>query len=139
MTTDKRSGITTEHMKSSVLTRVLGDVVSDLADLLQKEIRLATTELTEKVSAKSRGIVWMGVAGGLGFIAFLFVVEGIVFGIASFGIALHWSCLMVAAVLAAAAAAAYLKGASDAHQELTPSRSISQVKRDIAAAKEQLT
>jgi hypothetical protein len=81
----------------------------------------------------------MGIAGGLGFVAFLLVVQGIVFGIATFGIALHWSCLIVAAALAAIAGAAYAKAMADAREELTPTRTINQIQRDIATAKEQLS
>ena len=92
-----------EHLKNSALPRAFADVVGDLADLVQKEIHLAKAELSEKLSAKLRAGVWIGVAAGLGLIAALLVIEGIVFGIATFGIALHWSCLIVAAVLAAAA------------------------------------
>jgi hypothetical protein len=128
-----------EHLKHSALPRVLADVVGDLADLVQKEMRLAKTELSEKLSNKLRAGLWMGIAGGLGLIAFLLIIEGIVFGIASFGIALHWSCLIVAAVLAVAAGGFYAKGAADAREELTPTRTIHQVKQDIATAKEQLT
>jgi hypothetical protein len=128
-----------EHLKNSALPRAFADVVGDLADLVQKEIHLAKAELSEKLSAKLRAGVWIGVAAGLGLIAALLVIEGIVFGIATFGIALHWSCLIVATVLAAAAAAAYAKGSADAREELTPTRTIRQVKQDIATAKEQLT
>jgi membrane protein implicated in regulation of membrane protease activity len=81
----------------------------------------------------------MGVAGILGLVAFLLVIEGIVFGIATMGLALHWSCLMVAAVMAVAAGAFYALGAAKAREELTPTRTIRQVKQDIATAKEQLT
>src|ERR1700752_5276485 len=111
-----------EHLKNSELPRVLGDVVGDLADLLQKELHLAKTEISEKVATKFQAGLWMGVAGGFGILAFLLVLQGIVFGIATFGIALHWSCLIVAAVLAALAGAAYAKGAADARQEFTPTR-----------------
>lgn len=128
-----------EHLKHSVLPRVLADVVGDLADLVQKEMRLAKTELSEKLSNKLRAGLWMGIAGGFGLVAFLLIIQGIVFGIATFGIALHWSCLIVAAVLAVAAGGFYAKGAADAREELTPNRTIHQVKQDIATAKEQLT
>jgi uncharacterized membrane protein YqjE len=128
-----------EHLKHSVLPRVLADVIADIADLVQKEMRLARTELSEKLASKLRAGLWMGIAGGLGLVAFLLVIEGIVFGIATLGIALHWACLIVAAVLAAAAAGFYAKGAAQAREELTPSRTIRQIKQDIATAKEQLT
>jgi hypothetical protein len=83
--------------------------------------------------------VWMSAAAGLGIAAVLLILQAAVFGIASFGIAMHWSCLIVAAVLAVAAGAAYAKGRSDAREELTPTRTIQNVQQDIATAKEQLT
>jgi len=43
-----------DHLKNSALPRALSDVVSDLADLFQKEIRLARAELSEKLSLKIR-------------------------------------------------------------------------------------
>jgi cobalamin synthase len=52
------------------------------------------------------------VAGVLGVVAVLLVVEAAVFALASFGLALHWSCLLVAAVLAASGAAAFYHGRS---------------------------
>ena len=66
------------------------------------------------------------------------IVQAAVFAVASFGFALHWSCLIVAAVLAAVGAAAFVKGRADASEDLTPNRTIHQVKQDIAIAKEQL-
>jgi hypothetical protein len=128
-----------EHLKNSALPHAVSDVVGDLADLLQKEIRLARAELSAKLSTKLRAGGWMAAAAGLGLAAFLAAVEAAIFAIASFGIAMHWSCLIVAVVLAAAAAVAYSTGQADAREELTPTRTIRQVKRDIATAKEQLT
>jgi hypothetical protein len=128
-----------EHLRNSALPRALANVVGDLADLLQKEIHLAKAELTEKFSARLRAGVWIGAAAGLGAVALLLIIQGIVFGIASFGIPLHWSCLIVAAVLAAAAAAAYARGSAEASAELTPTRTIRQVKQDIATPREHLT
>jgi hypothetical protein len=63
-----------------------------------------------------------------------------IFGIAAgFQIALHWSCLIVAGLLAAVALGAYALGRQKAKEDLTPERTIYQVKQDIATAKEQLT
>jgi hypothetical protein len=98
-----------ERVKNSALPRVLSEVVGDLADLFQKELRLLKAEVSEKLS------------------------------IAAYGIALHWSCLIVAAIFAAVGAAAFAKGRADAREELAPTRTIENVKQDIATAKEQLT
>jgi hypothetical protein len=81
----------------------------------------------------------MAVAGALGLAAALLLVEAAVFAIASFGIALHWSCLIVAGILAVAAAAAFFQGRSAAQDELLPTRTARQISQDIRTAKEQLT
>jgi uncharacterized membrane protein YqjE len=131
--------ITTDHVKNSALPRVLSDVMADLADLFQKEMRLARAEISSKISTKVRAGVWMSFAGVLALFAAFLILQAIVFGIAAYGIAMHWSCAIVAAALLAIAGGAYLKGQADAREELTPNRTINQVKRDIATAKEQLT
>ena len=131
--------MTHEPLRDSTLTRTVSDVVADLADLFQKEMRLAKAEISQKISTKIQAGVWMAVAGMLGLIAGLLVVQAAVFFVASFGIAMHWSCLIVAAVLAAGAAIAFFRGRADAREELAPTRTINQIKQDIATTKEQLT
>jgi uncharacterized protein YacL len=126
-------------LRNSGLVQALTDLFADLADLLRKELQLAKTEITEKIVSRLRASVWMVVAGALGLIAVLLLVEAAVFAIASFGIALHWSCLIVAAVLAATAAAAFFQGRSAAQDELLPTRTARQISQDIRTAKEQLT
>jgi Putative Actinobacterial Holin-X, holin superfamily III len=126
-------------VRNSGLVQALTDLLADLADLLRKELQLAKTEITEKIVSRLRASVWMVVAGVLGMVAALLLVEAAVFAIASFGIALHWSCLIVAAVLAAAAAAAFFQGRSAAQDELLPTRTARQISQDIRTAKEQLT
>ena len=128
-----------EHTKQATLPRVLSTVVSDLADLVQKEFKLARTEIIEKISTKLQASVWMAGAAILGLIALVLLIQAAVFAIASSGIAMHWSCLIVAGLVAILAAVAFFKGRSDAKEELTPTRTISQVKRDISTAKEQLS
>jgi uncharacterized protein YacL len=126
-------------LRNSGLVQALTDLFADLADLLRKELQLAKTEITEKIVSRLRASVWMVVAGAFGLIAVLLLVEAAVFAIASFGIALHWSCLIVAAVLAAAGAAAFFQGRSAAQDELLPTRTARQISQDIRTAKEQLT
>jgi putative superfamily III holin-X len=128
-----------ERLKDAALPRAVSDVVADVTDLFQKEIRLARAELADKVTTKVTAGIWMAVAGVLALVAGLLVLQSAIFAIASYGIALHWSSLIVAAVVAAAAAAVYLKGRSDAQEEIAPRRTINQIKRDISTAKEQLT
>jgi hypothetical protein len=106
---------------------------------VQKEIQLAKAEVTETITSRLRASVWMVAAAFLGLIAALLVVEAAVFALASLGLELHWACLLVAAVLAAAGAAAFYHGRSVAETELLPTRTVRQITKDIKTAKEQLT
>jgi uncharacterized protein YacL len=128
-----------DRLRNSGLTQAFSDLLADLADLVQKEMQLAKAEVTEKITSRMRASVWMVTAGLLGLIVGLLVVEAAVFAIASFGLALHWSCLLVAAALAAAAIAAFYYGRSVAEDDLLPKRSARQISQDIRTAKEQLT
>jgi len=124
----------------SSLPNAFSSLITDLADLMQKEMRLARAELSEKLSITIRAGVWMSVAAVLAILAALLVVQACVLGLsAETGIALHWSSLIVAAVLAAAGGAAFAKGKADVPEQLAPDRAINQVKQDIAVAKEQFT
>jgi hypothetical protein len=128
-----------EQLKNSALPRALSDVVGDLADLFEKEMRLSRAEISSKLSMTIRAGAWMSIAAALGVIALLLLIEAAVFAIAAYGIPLHWSCIIMAAVLGLVAAAFYAKGRADAEEDLMPTRTIHQVKQDIATAKEQLT
>jgi len=128
-----------ERLRNSGLTQALSDLFGDLGDLVQKEIQLAKAEITDKITSRLRASVWMVAAGFFGLIAALLVVEAAVFALASLGLELHWACLLVAAVLAAAGAAAFYHGRSVAESELLPTRSVRQITQDIKTAKEQLT
>ncbi len=128
-----------DRVKDTALPRALSDVVSDLADLFQKELRLARTELSEKLSNKLRAGIWMSASAAFGAAAALLILQALVFAIASYGIAMHWACLIVAAALAALGGFAFAMGRADAVEDLTPTRTIHQVKQDFATAKEQLS
>jgi hypothetical protein len=123
----------------SDLVQTLRAVLQDFSDLVQKEIRLAKAEVTDKVSSKIRAGVWMAVAALLALIAASLLLAAAVLAIVALGIAPHWACLIVAALLGLAAAAAFFYGRAMANEELTPTRAMRQVALDIKTAKEQLT
>jgi Putative Actinobacterial Holin-X, holin superfamily III len=127
-----------DGIRNSALVRTVADVLEDLPDLLQKEVRLVQAEFTEKIKDGFQESAWMMVAGLLGLVAFVILSEAVIFAIASFGLALYWSCLIVAAVIGACAAATFLYGRSAMPNTLVPTRSVSQVSEDIRTMKEQL-
>jgi len=126
--------------EQSSLPNAISNVISDLADLFQKEVRLARAELSEKISITFRAGIWIFAAAILSIVAVLLAVQACVLALsAATGIALHWSSLIVAAILGVAASAVFAKGRADVPSQIAPDRAISQVKQDIAAAKEQFT
>ena len=126
-----------ESPRDSGLVRAASDLFADLSDLIQKEIRLARAEIVHKLTLGVRGGVWMAVAGVLGFLAVIFVLEGAVFAIASTGIALYGACFIVAAALLLIAAGAFISGRSQAEAEFAP-RTARQLGATLRTAKEQL-
>ena len=123
-----------DGIRNSALVRTLADVLEDLPDLFQKEMRLAQAEFTEKIKGGVQASVWMMVAGLLGLVTFFILIQAAIFAIASLGLALHWSCL-----IGGCAAAAFLYGRSTMPNTLVPTRSVSQISEDIRTVKEQLT
>jgi hypothetical protein len=128
-----------DQLKTSTVASALGDVLGDLTDLVQKEMRLAEAEFSANLSAKLEGGVWWAAAGGLGGIAFLLVMQAAVFAIASYGVPMHWSCLIAAGGVSLVALLAYLIGRQDANIALMPRRTIRQIQQDVILSKEQLT
>jgi hypothetical protein len=128
-----------EALKESVLSRTVSDLFADLTDLVQKEIRLARTEISEKVSAKLRGMVWMGAAGLLGLMVALLLLEGIVFALIGWGFSPAVSCLLVAAVIALLAVVLFYQARSMLAEDFLPARTARQINQDIRTAKEQLS
>ena len=128
-----------DAIRNSTLARTLADVLGDVSDLVQKEIRLARAEFTAKIGNGVQAGLWMIVAALLGFVAALLVIEAMVFALASFGIALYWACLLVAGVLALCGAVAFAYGRSTAHEILVPLRGTRQINEDIKTIKEQLS
>jgi hypothetical protein len=131
--------MTTERLRASPLPRALSDVVVDVADLVQKEMRLARAEIGEKLSNKLRAGAWMLIAAGLGLIALFTLVEGVALWISTFGISLYASHWIIGAALAVLSGLAYFAGRADAQESLAPERTIHQVNRDMTETKERLT
>ncbi|HZI49617.1 MAG TPA: phage holin family protein, partial [Pyrinomonadaceae bacterium] len=89
-----------ERLNQPSLPEALSDVVSDLAELFQKELRLARAELSSNISTKVRGGIWLGIAGLLGLLALVLILGALVAWIVTFGVSLHLAFLIVAAGVA---------------------------------------
>lgn len=128
-----------EQLRQPSLAEAFSEVLSDLADLFGKELRLARAELSSNFSSKLRGGIWLGLAGVFALVAFALVLGGLVVWITTFDFSLHVAFLIVAAGVALLVIIAYFGGRAEAQTEIAPSRTISQVKQDIETTKEQLS
>lgn len=128
-----------ESPTESALFRTVSDVVSDLAELFQREMRLAKAEIAANVTQKIQASVWFAAAGVIALIAVIVLIEAVIFALIAAGMSPAWACLLVAVILGAGAFGAFMKGRSDAAQSLAPERTIQQIKQDIRTTKEQLT
>jgi putative superfamily III holin-X len=124
--------------QDSALARAITDLFTDLSDLVLKELRLARAELTYKITVRLRASIWFAVAGLLAIVAALLVAEGAVLALASAGLALHWSCFLVAGILTAAGALTFYFGRAGTAGDLSPTRSARQFNKAVNAAREQL-
>ncbi|MGA7334469.1 MAG: phage holin family protein, partial [Pseudolabrys sp.] len=64
----------------SSLPNAFSKVITDLVDLMQKEMRLAQAELSEKLSISIRAGVWMSAAAVLAVVGGFLIVQAIVLG-----------------------------------------------------------
>ncbi|MDB5571709.1 MAG: hypothetical protein JWN93_2892 [Hyphomicrobiales bacterium] len=117
---------------------LVSNLVGDFTDLMQKEIALAKGEIQHNISEKILGSVWMVLAGVVFFVAFLTFVAAVVFFIATFGIAMHWSALIVTVALAIIGAIVMMVGKNKMAGDTLPTRSMENVRQDIRVVKEQV-
>jgi hypothetical protein len=128
-----------EALRNSTLPRALADVLRDVSDLLQKEVRLARAEINHKIASGAQAGLWMAGAALLFLVAALLVVEAAVFALATAGMPLPWACLLVAVAIAIIGAVAFAYGRSAVREALTPARSIKQINEDVRTVKENLS
>jgi uncharacterized membrane protein YqjE len=119
--------------------RSFGDLFGDLTDLFGKELRLAQSELKHGLANITQAAVLFVVTGILALFALLLLLVGLVHFIASFGLALHWSYMLVAvALLVVAGIIFYVARAKASADNLIPRRTLVQLGETARTLKEQI-
>jgi hypothetical protein len=126
-----------ESLWETRLVRAVTDLGTDLADLVQKELVLARTEILQKLTLGLEAGAWFAVAAVLGLFAVILILEGLVFGIAAAGVPMWGSCLLVAGGLAVLAGVAFYYGRRRGSDDMTPVRSARQFTKAVGTVKEQ--
>jgi uncharacterized membrane protein YqjE len=128
-----------EFQRLASAARNFGDLFGDLADLFGKEMRLAASELKEGFGTIAQAAVFFAAAGLIALFALFLLLVGIVHFIASFGLALHWSYLLVAVLLfVIAGSLVYVGRAKAAPANLIPKRTLVQLSETARTLKEQI-
>src|SRR5947209_10371682 len=129
----------TEFSRITAAARTFSDLFGDLADLFGKELRLAQSELKHGIANLTQAAVLFVATGVVALFAVLLLLVGIVHLIASFGLALHWSYLLVALALLVIAAIAFFAARAKASADnLVPRRTLVQLSETARTLKEQI-
>jgi len=127
-------------MKERPLASVLTQVVSDLAFLLQTEIRLARAEIGEKLSTAANGGMFLGIAAVLLLAGLFVLLLDIVRWLEVAGLPEQWGLLIVGGVSVGIGVALAWKGANNLKgSALVPDRTIEQLQADYTVAKEHVS
>lgn len=114
-------------------------LITEMSTLFRQEVRLARTEVAEKFSKGIGAVALLVLAAVLIIPALVVLLQSIAAFLVVVGIPVQWSALLVSvvvivvALILAGVGLARLKTSS-----LTPDRTIHQVQRDAAIAKDQI-
>jgi hypothetical protein len=118
---------------------LFGDLARDMGTLVSQEIALARTELTDKASRVSKDVAMLAAGGVVAYAGFLAIVAAVILLIATLGVPLWVSALIVGVVVAGIGAFLVMRGISALkHQEYAPRQTLESLKEDTRWAKEQV-
>jgi hypothetical protein len=121
------------------LVSLFTDLISEVTQLFQAEIRLVRAEMNEKVSRVANSGALIG-AGAIVMLPAVFILLlAIVRWLEVAGLPQQWGLLIVGVVVAALGAVLLMKGLNNLKgSALVPQRTIEQVRADFSVAKEQV-
>jgi uncharacterized membrane protein YqjE len=123
----------TTHPITALLTRV----GSEIAYLLQTEIRLAKTELGEKVARVANAGIQLGAGSVLALAGLIVLLLAIVQWLAVAGLPYEWGLLIVGGVVLIVGVVLLMSGSrSMKGSALVPQRTLDQLKADLSIMKD---
>jgi hypothetical protein len=121
------------------LGQLFGDLSRQLGTLIQKEIQLAKTEVTARVTTVGRDAAMIGAGGALGYAALLLALMALAFLLSELIASVWLSFLVVALVVGVVAAVLIQRGRSELQRtDLAPRQTIETIKEDAEWAKQQV-
>jgi len=121
------------------LGELLGDLMKQISTLIRQEMKLATTELSDKASRAGKDIGALAVGGAVAYAGFLALLAAIIIGLIQLGVTWWLSALIVGVVVAAIGGFMVRKGLTALKQQsMVPEQTIATLRDDQAWAKEQI-
>jgi len=121
------------------LSSVLSQIISEVAYLVQTEIRLARAEMSEKFGKMASAGTMIGAGALLLLAGFIVLLFAIVRWLAVAGIPEEWGFLIVGGIIAVVGLALAMAGSSSLkHADLTPDKTVAQMRADYSVIKEQV-
>jgi uncharacterized membrane protein YqjE len=125
---------------SRPVASLLTQVASDLAFLVQTEIRLARAEVSEKISNAANGGIFIGIGAVLSLAGLVVLLMAVVRWLEVAGLPTQWGFLLVGLATVGIGAGLAIMGASRFKgSALVPDRTIEQLRADYSVAKEQVS
>jgi len=120
------------------VSELFSDLVTQLSSLFRNEIQLARTEVSEKLGQAATGL-GMVVAGGVLLLAALIILfQAAVEALIAFGLAPVWASLIISVGAAVIGFLLVRTGMGSLKvSNLAPKRTVEQLQRDAAVAREQ--
>ena len=121
------------------LASLFTDLISEVTQLFQAEIRLVRAEMNEKVSRVANSSALIGAGAVVMLPAVFILLLAIVRWLEVAGLPDQWGLLIVGVVVAALGTLLLMKGINNLKgSALVPQRTIEQVRADFSVAREQM-
>ena len=125
-------------MTGKSIPELFSELVDHLPRLFRKEVQLAKAEAAEKVQQATGAIAYMAIGGVVLLASLIMLLHAIVAWLVVLGIDVQWGSLIVAVVVGIVGYILLQKGMSDIKaSNLTPNRTVEQLRPDARATKEQ--
>ncbi len=127
------------HINSRSIPELVGSLVDDLARLFKTEIQLAKAETTEMIAGYVTAVARIAIGAAILIAALVLLLQAMAVFLTVAGLAQHYSLLAVGVLAAVVGAVLLMSGQSKIRTTgMTLQRTVQQMQRDVATAKEQL-
>jgi xanthine/uracil permease len=130
--------MTTERRDDRSLGELFADLASETSTLVRKEVQLAKTELSDKVTEVGRNVGWIGAGGALLHAGLLALVAAAIIGLGR--VIPGWLSALVIGIVVLGVGYFLLRRGLDALGRIdpTPRQTVETLKQDQQMIKEQL-